>query len=72
MYFKSSFIKQLKVGQNVTHNGVCLTVTEIIDDIYIVTAMKETIEKSNLGDLLFGDVVNVEGSLMIIVGWMVI
>ena len=44
-----SFVNELKIDQSVSHNGVCLTVVDIKDDTYTVTAMKETLERSNLG-----------------------
>ncbi len=59
-----SFVGELKIDQSVSHNGVCLTVVRLKDDTYTVTAMKETLEKSNLGLLKVGDKVNVERSMM--------
>lgn len=59
-----SFVDQLKIDQSVAHNGVCLTVVKIFDGKYVVTAMKETLLKSNLGLLKVGDKVNVERSMM--------
>ena len=59
-----SFVDELKIDQSVSHNGVCLTVVSIQDGTYTVTAMKETIERSNLGLLQLGDAVNVERSMM--------
>lgn len=64
-YFKSSLINELKIDQSVSHNGVCLTVVDISDDLYIVTAIKETLNKSNLGDLVIGDSVNIERSMLL-------
>jgi riboflavin synthase len=61
---KCSFVDELKIDQSVAHNGVCLTVVKIEDGTYTVTAMKETIERSNLGLLNVGDEVNVERSMM--------
>lgn len=61
---KCSFVDELKIDQSVSHNGVCLTVVNIQDGTYTVTAMKETIERSNLGYLRVGDEVNVERSMM--------
>ncbi len=60
-----SFVKELKVDQSVSHNGVCLTVVRCSDEDYTVTAVQETLEKSNLGLLSEGDEVNVERSLRI-------
>ncbi len=59
-----SFTDQLKIDQSVSHNGVCLTVVAIDGDVYTVTAMKETLERSNLGKLHVGDHVNVERSMV--------
>lgn len=61
---KCSFVSELKIDQSVSHNGVCLTVVRIEDGTYTVTAMKETIERSNIGLLQPGDKVNVERSMM--------
>lgn len=61
---KCSFVDELSIDQSVAHNGVCLTVVEIKDGTYIVTAMKETLDRSNLGLLKEGDRVNVERSMM--------
>ena len=62
--FKCSFVSELKIDQSVSHNGVCLTVVSLTDDTYTVTAMKETLDRSNLGLLQVGDEVNVERSMM--------
>ena len=59
-----SFVDELKIDQSVAHNGVCLTVVSIDDGHYTVTAMKETLERSNLGLLTVGDKVNVERSMV--------
>ncbi len=59
-----SFVDELKIDQSVAHNGVCLTVVSIQDGNYTVTAMKETLDRSNLGLLHVGDKVNVERSMM--------
>src|SRR5574344_2351455 len=61
---KCSFVNELKIDQSVAHNGVCLTVVRIKDDTYTVTAMKETLDRSNLGLLKVGDKVNVERSML--------
>lgn len=61
---KCSFVDELKIDQSVSHNGVCLTVVRIADGTYTVTAMRETIERSNIGLLQVGDKVNVERSMM--------
>lgn len=64
--FTCSFVNELKVDQSLSHNGVCLTVVEVnIDDkTYKVTAIKETLLKSNLGLLQVGSKVNLERSMM--------
>ena len=60
-----SFAHELKIDQSVSHNGVCLTVVKKNNDTYTVTAIKETLEKSNLGLLKVGDKVNLERSMRI-------
>lgn len=59
-----SFADELTIDQSVSHNGVCLTVVDIKDKQYTVTAMKETLDRSNLGLLNVGDRVNVERSMI--------
>lgn len=59
-----SFVDELKIDQSVSHNGVCLTVVKIVDNTYTVTAMRETLERSNLGQLEVGSRVNVERSML--------
>ena len=59
-----SFVNELKIDQSVAHNGVCLTVVSIDGDTYTVTAIQETLDRSNLGDLAAGDLVNLERSMM--------
>lgn len=72
-----SFVKELKIDQSVAHNGVCLTIVRLLDANgcevkagdpsvcrYVVTAMKETLMRSNLGDWNVGTKVNVERSMM--------
>ncbi len=58
------FVDELKIDQSVAHNGVCLTVVNIQNGTYTVTAMQETLLRSNLGMLCVGDKVNVERSMM--------
>ncbi len=60
---RAPFARELKIDQSVAHNGVCLTVVERVDDTYTVTAMKETLDRSNLGLLQVGDRVNLERSM---------
>ena len=59
-----TFVNELKIDQSVSHNGVCLTVVSKTADTYTVTAIKETLECSNLGKLKVGDKVNVERSMV--------
>ena len=61
---RCSFVGELKIDQSVAHNGVCLTVVRIEDGTYTVTAMKETLDRTNLGLLKVGDKVNVERSML--------
>ena len=60
---RSSLAPQLKIDQSIAHNGVCLTIVEINDDSYRVTAIKETLDKSNFKDLALGDIVNLERAM---------
>lgn len=62
--FECPFTNELKIDQSISHNGVCLTVVELNENKYIVTAMRETLEKSNLGKLKIGDKVNIERSML--------
>lgn len=62
--FECPFTGELKIDQSVAHNGVCLTVVAIEGNTYVVTAMLETLQRSNLGLLKEGDLVNVERSMM--------
>lgn len=59
-----SFVNELKIDQSIAHNGVCLTVVSKTDTTYTVTAIRETLERSNLGLLQIGDLVNLERSMM--------
>lgn len=59
---KCSFVKELKIDQSISHNGVCLTVVRKDDETYTVTAIRETLDKTNLGLLKPGDRVNLERS----------
>ena len=69
-----SFVGELSIDQSVAHNGVCLTVVKILpagavggdlqSPTYVVTAMKETLDRTNLGLLKVGDKVNVERSML--------
>ncbi len=60
-----TFANELKIDQSVAHNGVCLTVVAIHENgTYTVTAIQETLDRSNLGDLVPGDMVNLERSMI--------
>jgi len=60
-----SFVNELKIDQSISHNGVCLTVVRKTDTAYTVTAIRETLIKSNLGGLQIGDKVNLERSMLL-------
>lgn len=59
-----SFVNELKIDQSIAHNGVCLTVVKKTGETYTVTAIKETLDRSNLGLLKIGDKVNIERSML--------
>ena len=61
--FTCSFVDELQIDQSISHNGVCLTVVDLTEKTYTVTAMRETLDCSNLGLLKQGDIVNVERSM---------
>ncbi len=63
--FSSPFDQALKIDQSIAHNGVCLTVVEVINDRYKVTAIQETLDKTNLKYLAIGDEVNVERCMLL-------
>jgi len=60
---KSAITDELKIDQSVAHNGVCLTVVEILDSSYVVTAIQETLDKTNLGLLKQNEIVNIERAM---------
>jgi len=60
---KSKLASELKIDQSVSHNGVCLTVIDLTASSYTVTAIKETLDKTNLNSLKVGDLVNLERGL---------
>ncbi len=62
---KSALTNELKIDQSLCHNGVCLTVVEIIDNIYTVTVIEESINRTNLGGLTPGDYINLERSMSV-------
>lgn len=59
-HISASITNELKIDQSVAHNGVCLTVVDIQDNSYTVTAIKETLERTNMGEWKVGDFVNLE------------
>ncbi|KOY51549.1 riboflavin synthase [Polaribacter dokdonensis] len=60
---ESTITKELKIDQSVAHNGVCLTVVDINNDEYTVTAIKETLDKTNIGKLETSAIVNLERAM---------
>ena len=62
---RANFTNELKIDQSVAHNGVCLTVVEITEDIYTVTAINETLNKTNLNSLEVGNLVNLERGMKV-------
>lgn len=62
---KSTLTKELKIDQSVAHNGVCLTVVDIKDDTYVVTAIQETLDKTNLNDLEVNSIINLERAMQL-------
>lgn len=65
IWIESSFTNELKIDQSVAHNGVCLTVVEIKGNQYRVTAVAETLQKTNLGKWAVGNAINLERSLRV-------
>ncbi|WP_438961212.1 riboflavin synthase [Nonlabens sp.] len=61
---ESSITNELKIDQSVAHNGVCLTVVAIEGSEYVVTAIEETLQKTNIGQLKINDIVNIERAMM--------
>jgi len=62
---RSSIAQELKIDQSVAHNGVCLTVVKLVNDQYTVTAIEETLNKTNLNDLVEGESVNLERAMVL-------
>jgi len=62
---ESSLTNELKIDQSVAHNGICLTVVTLENDIYTVTAIKETIEKTTIGNWKKGDLINLERAMIL-------
>ena len=62
---KSVITNELKIDQSLCHNGVCLTVVNIDNDVYTVNVISESIERSNFGEIITGDTVNIERSMSV-------
>ena len=62
---KSGITNELKIDQSLCHNGVCLTVVDIDNDVYTVNVISESIERSNFGEIIPGDNVNIERSMSV-------
>ena len=62
---KSGITHELKIDQSLCHNGVCLTVVDIDNDVYTVNVISESIERSNFGEIIPGDNVNIERSMSV-------
>ena len=62
---KSEITNELKIDQSLCHNGVCLTVVDIDNDVYTVNVISESIERSNFGEIIPGDNVNIERSMSV-------
>ena len=62
---ESNLTQELKIDQSLAHNGVCLTVVNTVADQYSVTSIQETLEKSNLGTIKMGDLINLERAMII-------
>lgn len=60
---KSALTSELKIDQSISHNGVCLTIVAIEDDTYTVTAIQETLDKTNMEDLILHDIINLERAM---------
>lgn len=65
LWLESDFTNELKIDQSISHNGVCLTVVDIKDKLYKVTAIDETLKKTNLGKVSEGDKINLERCLRV-------
>ena len=63
-WIESNISADLKIDESISHSGVCLTVEDIKNRTHRVTAIKETLDKTNLGDLISGDLVNLERSMI--------
>ena len=65
LIIRSSITPELKIDQSVAHNGICLTVVNITDDCYTVTAIGETIKKTNIGNWQIGNAINLERAMLL-------
>ena len=65
LFIKSRLTPELKIDQSVAHNGVCLTVVAIENEVYKVTAIAETLNKTNIGSLKVGEIVNLERGMLL-------
>src|SRR5436190_9369724 len=65
IFVSSNITHELKIDQSVSHNAVCLTVVEINAEVYCVTAIDETLKRTNLGELKIGDAINLERCMML-------
>lgn len=61
--FSSSLNPYLKIDQSIAHNGICLTVVDLVEDLYTVTAIAETVKRTTIGSWLVGDKINIERAL---------
>jgi len=62
---KSSITSELKIDQSLCHNGVCLTIVDIDNDVYTVNVISESIERSNFSEIILGDTINIERSMSV-------
>lgn len=62
---KSNIVSELKVDQSISHDGVCLTVVKLTPESYVVTAIKETLDKSKLKNITIGDIINLERAMVL-------
>jgi riboflavin synthase len=62
---KSGITNELKIDQSLCHNGVCLTVVDIDNDVYTVNVISESVERSNFGEIIPGDAINIERSMSV-------
>src|SRR5690606_19505710 len=63
IFIECKMLSELKIDQSIAHNGVCLTVVELNEAFYKVTAIKETLDKTNLGQIIIGESINLERAM---------